>query len=301
MITYSLFSRFQGSLFGNLIGETLINRERSQFWWRIMSKKVMIKLIEKGEIMSEDWVVISPEKPSLSSGELILGILPLSLLFYDTPYQFQQQLNPLINLWDIPSETVKEIVFFNDLLGKILNEKLAKNTPVNLLEITDKVPLSWESSLQKIQEFLDKGTPLTEVNRYFRQQTSPEKTVIPLSLYCFNRTPNNFRLSVLQAVQTGCLLISTLTGTLSGAYNSVLGIPVPWRLAQQIDPDPPLSYQQIFTLWERWAGVDKVAQGETIGDKTAVSSPGVMQQRPPLMLISQKEYLQPTPIEGEND
>ncbi|MEA5536200.1 hypothetical protein [Crocosphaera sp. XPORK-15E] len=294
MINYSLFSRFQGGLLGNLIGETLINREKSQFWWRVMSEKVMMKLIEKGEITSEDWAVISPENPSLSSGELILGIFPLMLLFYDAPYQFQQQLEPLINLWNIPSETVKEIIFFYDLLGEILTEKLTKNSPLNLLDIAAKVPLSWETSLQKIQEFLDKGTPLTEVSRYFRQKMSPEKTIIPLSLYCFSRTPNNFRLSVLQGIKTGYPLISTLTGTLSGAYNSVLGIPIAWRLAQQIDRDCPLSYQQIFTLWEIWAGVDKVARGETMGDKTAVNSPGVMQQRPPLMLISQKEYLQPT-------
>ena len=110
--------------------------------------------------------------------------------------------------------------------------------------------------LEKIPIFLEKKTPLNEVKLFCRQQEEKDIKSLFLALYCYCRTPDNFRLSILQASQLNCSITTTITGTLSGTYNGFLGIPVNWRLALTQQADYDLWCQQINQLWAKWTGVE---------------------------------------------
>ncbi|MGB5771299.1 MAG: ADP-ribosylglycohydrolase family protein [Crocosphaera sp.] len=247
----SLLDRFKGALLGAIIADRINSPKTSSFNWQMMSQKLIINLIENENISPENWQGIAPEDLNINSGELILGILPLILFFQETEYLCYEQIKQFAKINNIRQETVDNIMLFRKIINLILTADNNKDAPCQSLKDILKV----SPSLQKIQTFLDNKIPLTEVQRHFRQQTILDINSLPLSLYCYCRTPDNFRLSILQASQINCSVITTLTGALSGAYNGFSGIPINWRLALTQEENHTLFLEQINQLWAKWTGV----------------------------------------------
>ncbi|GBF79411.1 ADP-ribosylglycohydrolase [Aphanothece sacrum FPU1] len=247
-----------------------------------MQQKITARLIERGELSQEDWQMIIPSESgknkSLPTGELTLGILPLIVFLFDTPYLLREQLQPLINLEQLSSQKIEDMLLWSELLGQLLSVKSLANS-------TDNQP--W----QQINVFLAQGTPLMEVKTYFKQQVTPEQFKMLLSVYCFRNNPEDFRLGVLRATQTGDAVITALTGALAGAYNGIKGIPLHWRLGIS-DPDKGASMQeQVKQLWAKWAGVYSPEQVHQEWETHEITSALIGQKYPTKRLISQKEYL----------
>ncbi|MEM8778064.1 MAG: ADP-ribosylglycohydrolase family protein [Cyanobacteria bacterium P01_G01_bin.49] len=289
-MNHSLLSRFQGSLFGSLIGPKIIPSEGSFFTWKTLSSTLILKLLENGEISQQDCQEIAGNIQDLKPGELILGTLPLILFFHQEPSLFWQQIDPLIYHGKIVPSTVEELRCGLEILRLIFSNNFQISEQVNLINHLAKISPPLNQSLNQIQSYLAEGTPLTEVIKLFRQKTIEQPTIFPLSLYCFYRTPTDFRLSMTQAAQTSNPTICALTGAFSGAYNSYSGIPRNWHLALEQDQSLSLCYQQISRLWAMWAGVGNCALIEIALENLGITSTVDQQPHLSLKLISQKEY-----------
>lgn len=272
-INNTILSRFQGSLFGSLIGTKLILSEPSFFLGQRLREQLLEKLLEKETISSVDWQEITPDPLSLTSSEWLIGLLPLILLFHDEPHLFWEHLDPLIAQNQLPSSIFEEIQLGFDCFRFILR---------------DKGPLTELGQI--IQTDLETERPLTEMLKICQKHSSDQFTSLRLSLYCFCRTPTHFRLSLGQAAQTQNVLICALTGALSGAYNGHIGIPRNWRLALSQEANLPRFQQQMVTLWAMWTGIDNFPPLQLSLQNVAVTSVSTPPQFPGLKLISQKEY-----------
>lgn len=242
----SLLNGFRGSLLGPIIAHKIINPKETVLNWQIISQKIIIDLIQKEIISPETCQAIASDDEQLTSGELILGILPLILFFHETEYLLSEQLEKIEKHINLTKKILEEAVLFRQIIYLIFKQE--EDCLKNIFDLSP--------SLKKIQTFLDNQIPLTELERQFRQQTVLDDNYLLLSLYCFSRTPDNFKLSILQASRFNNPLILSITATLSGAYNGYSNIPLPWRLTITPDKDYKRLYQQISQLWVKWAGVD---------------------------------------------
>ncbi|MDJ0601670.1 MAG: ADP-ribosylglycohydrolase family protein [Crocosphaera sp.] len=237
----SLLDSFRGCLLAPILTKNIKTQTTTLSNWEIISQKIIINLIQNETISTETCQNIASQNPSISSGEFILGILPLILFFHETETLLAEQLEKIEKNHKITTE----IILFRQIINLILKqeEDLLKNI-CNLSQ-----------SLEKLQMFLEHQTPLTEIRRQFRQQTVLDSHYLLLSLYCFTRTPDNFKLSILQASQLNHPLILPITAALSGAYNGYSNIPISWRLSIKQENNYDLWEQQIAQLWAKWVGV----------------------------------------------
>ncbi|MEL4895489.1 ADP-ribosylglycohydrolase family protein [Crocosphaera sp. Alani8] len=243
----SLLNSFRGTLLGPSIASKLIHQKKTQLHWETVNQKIIIDLIQNETISEEtSRVIISPNK-SLIPGEIILKILPLILFFYETENLLCEQLKRIEkNSVNFNQKIIEEVILFR----KIINLIIQRKNP--LLENICKV----SELTQNIHEILNRRTPLTEIKKQFQHKNVLESNYLLLSLYCFSRTPNNFKLSILQAKQFRDPVILGVTATISGAYNGYSGIPISWRLSMGLNQENNLKDEYITQLWAKWVGVD---------------------------------------------
>lgn len=245
-MSQSLLNSFQGILLGPIIAKQIIGQKQTEFNWEITNEKIIINLIENETIYLENCLTIISKDQEINSGELILKILPLILFFHETEYLLSEQLATISKHINLTEKVIQEVVLFRQIINLILDkqEKLLQNI-CNLSQ-----------SLEKVQNFLNNQIPLTEIKRQFRQKKVLDSNYLLLSLYCFARTPENFKLSILQASQFNHPVILGITAAISGAYNGYSGINIPWRLSMSLDNENNSREQQITQLWKKWVGVD---------------------------------------------
>lgn len=245
-MSQSLLNRFRGNLFGPIIATKIIEQKTTELNWKIINQKIIIDLINTEKISSKTCKSIISKDKKISSGELILRILPLILFFHETEYLLSEQLEKIARNNHINQNMIDDIMLFREIINLTLNSNTA-----SLTNSLTHIPL-----IEEIQTFLDNHTSLTELKKKFRHTTALNNNYLILSLYCFYRTPDNFKLSILQASRFNNPLILSITATLSGAYNGYSGIPIPWRLTISSEKNYNQLYQQISQLWVKWAGVD---------------------------------------------
>lgn len=245
----SLLNSFRGSLSGLKLVDFIHPKKQILFDSEIINQKIIIDLIKDETISKETTKTLSLIFKDLyiHPGEFILGILPLILFFHETETLLHEQLEKIKVCNKITQETIEDVILFKEIINLILNkEKLLVN---HFSAISP--------SLQKIETFLENQTTLTELKKQFRQKPDLDNNYLLLSLYCFCRTPDNLKLSILQASQFNHYLILGMTAVLSGAYNGYSGIPVSWRLNINLKDQENLCCQQISQLWAKWTGVDE--------------------------------------------
>ncbi|MDJ0509800.1 MAG: ADP-ribosylglycohydrolase family protein [Crocosphaera sp.] len=241
----SLLNCCRGMLLGATISQEIINQKETVLNWQVINQKIIIDLINKETISSETCQAIASEDEQISSGEFILGILPLIFFFHETEYLFSEQLEKIERYMDINSQVIEEAMLFRRIID--LTFKGQDNLLKNIF--------NFSPPLEQIQTFLENHTSLTQLKKKFKQNNNLDQHYLRLSLYCFYRTPNNFKLSILQASQFNNPLILGITASLSGAYNGYNDIPIPWRFMITQKKDYERLYQQISQLWAKWAGV----------------------------------------------
>ncbi len=245
----SLLNRFRGSLLGFKVANFISPEKQILLNWEIINQKIIIDLINNEKISREtcEAIPLILKDSSISPGEFTLIILPLILFFHETESLLYEQLETIKQYNDINPENIEKVMIFRKIINLILNKE--KPLLSYLLTISP--------SLEKIETFLDNRMTLTELKKQFRQKTTLDSNYLLLSLYCFYRTPDNFKLSILQASQFNYPVILGITAAISGAYNGYYGIPVSWRLNISLKDQENLLYQQISQLWAKWAGVDE--------------------------------------------
>ncbi|MBW4621402.1 MAG: ADP-ribosylglycohydrolase family protein [Cyanosarcina radialis HA8281-LM2] len=260
---YSLLSRFQGALLGAFLGEIYDSQLSPQSSPTVgVSSKIALlgaeSLIRVGKLDIEDWVRNTgiPER-SLSTAETAIAIVPMAMFFHENRSLLLQQIKSAAIAWDRTAESVEGVLAVGYAIAKALTEKVQ---PAALIpQILADFPNSQSEAIEElaqVQELLVQKSSLEMATSKLCRGKKSETAAIAMGFYCFLSTPEDFPLSVRRAIRSSCQPRTTaaIAGTLSGAYNSLSGIPLQWSLtSNQIDP------QQIGQIAARllavWSGV----------------------------------------------
>lgn len=299
---YSLLNRFQGTLGGSLLGELwcnhLLGKEEGLSAWQQMSFKLTQYLIQSHQLTQPDWEQIFQSQQNclranypVNSAEIALATLPLTVFWHDSFQFLQEQLQQVAAIGQYPADLVEDVLIWGYAIALALREKLDTNRLIaQLLSRFAQAQTPLLAKLEQVDSLLDRGIGLNQaVAQLSGHHPSPQVT-IALAFYCFGYTPEDFSLCMARAQQSGYQLPMTaaLSSALAGAYNSFSGIPGRWRLWLKRHPASEKIEQQSKQLFSVWAGV---YQPDTalVPVIAAVASPQVMQPRPSLQIISQKE------------
>ena len=312
---YSLLNRFRGALLGSFIGE-ILGRESCQN--RVMKKSFLIfppsgdiqsnpilsdwsrlatcgakSFIHYGRLNLDDWWLLFGKqqssvllKSSASPSEMAIATLPIAVFFHDDEVKLREQLLQTADLWQPQPHASQGALAVAYAIALALTEKLDVATfiPRTVAYLGNSDP-SLVQQLERVQELLSQKTGLevamNQLRRGIQNPGEPLKrphTTIALALYCFLSTPEDFRLCVSRAIATNQPQAATLTGTLAGVYNSLIGIPVSWRLAANGMSSGIERLQLADSLLEAWAGVYNIAATDQL-QRLTVAAPRVIQPR----------------------
>lgn len=313
---YSLLNRFRGALLGSLMGDilgkagcqslplnevwlTVLKAEDAQSSsliseWSQLATDGVESLIHCGRLDLDDWMLSSEGtlsevllKSALSSSEAAVATLPIALFFHEDEVKLRQQLLACSVIWQDNSDTTEGVLAVAYAIALALTEKLSVDTliPRTLAYLgTSQTPLV--KQLEQIQRLLEQGAGLDKTLCQLRRDAqsrgeplSGYHTSIALAFYCFLSTPEDFRLCISRAACTyQPQTTATLTGALAGVYNSLIGIPVGWRLAANRLSSGLHRLQLADHLLEVWSGVYDLSASAKM-KCLAVAAPRVIQPR----------------------
>lgn len=291
---YSLLARFQGGLLGSAIAEIVAHPSTNKLEPSPSSIQLSLLpiLLESGNLEAIEWQEIY-QKQRLgggcnrmpNGGELAVLTLPLALLCHDSAGRLEAMLGDFLNAWELPPASLPELHLWGQIIALILRDKLQ---PRYLISQLLKSPTPLEPQLEAVQRCLGQNMPLNQFISNFEEESSQFQAIIA-AIFCFTNTPADFRLSTLRAAQAERQLagVAALTGSLAGTYNSVSGIPAPWRLAVQKTPALRKIPQQAEALLATWSGNCCCLTGD-FSARLAVAAGGTIQPRRSWQMISQR-------------
>jgi ADP-ribosylglycohydrolase len=179
----------------------------------------------------------------------IISAVPVALFFHEDEAKLRQNLQQVADVWQDDSVLKDGTLAIGYAIASALKEKLNRDTliPQTISYLDAETPLV--TQLRQVQTLLEQGAPKEmALNKLIPRQTAPPPNFpVALAFYCFLSTIEDLRLSVLRAARCPQAQVTcAIAGAISGAYNSVAGIPPAWRLAleQQKGDTSPLA-----TLW----------------------------------------------------
>ncbi len=297
---YSLLSRFRGSLLGTALGEvyqspfqlstTPICSKKSDFWLQVAIRGSQ-SLIDCGRLDLEDWKhrgnKLQQSEPTSKIGfaslsNAAIATLPVALFFHEDQLTLKAQLQQAAKLWLPAGQTPTGVLAMGYAIAQALTERLNPDTliPQTLVYLEEycqdaKPSLrAFIQQLEQVQNLLEQKAGLEKTVTQICRHPFTDTIPIALAFYCFLSTTEDFHLALARAVRTGYQPQTTaaLTGALSGAYNSLAGIPIVRRL----------TATEMVSLADRllavWSGVHITATDDRV-QWSAVAAPRVMQQR----------------------
>lgn len=212
--------------------------------WRSSPQTTPPSSTGKGNSYEEGYAVMWPAKSDADWG--IIATVPVALFFHEDEEKLRQNLQQVADVWQDDSVLKDGTLAIGYAIALALKEKLDPSTliPETLKYLDVDTPLVQQ--LAQVQALLAEGAGLEMVLRSLigRQVTPHPNTPIALAFYCFLSTLEDLRLSVVRAARCPQPQItSAIAGALSGAYNSIGGIPVGWRLAlgKEKEENSPLT------------------------------------------------------------
>ena len=303
---YSLLSRFRGVLLGSVLGDALTTRVQCSSllpgiqqpdWYNIINyqssewtdklERVCLMMNESSQLEQPTW-----QQKSWSSGESAYLALPIILFYHENHNLLRQQLGRIARYWQWSAEVLEDVLIWGYIVALILKEKLdTKNIIEQLLVGVGAKQTILFQQLRQLESWLSENLSLEQVVK--KLSTQNREWSIPLSLYCFRSTPENFYLSISRATQdrARAKITAMLTGALAGGHNGIMGIPTAWRKLSYQN----LSYREIDRqgkiLFDNWSGV--YSKGQKLDEdrikRKAIAAPGTIQTRSSVLVISQQE------------
>lgn len=299
---YSLLSRFRGSLLGSLLGEILVSRSQdscdSSFliscpkdsssvaalmttqsnWSKVVTSGIN-SLIQLGRLELKDWQIDSSAsdlvKNTVNSSEAALAMLPIALFFHDDQLKLRQQLLAAADWYQVESEAI--LVAGYAIAFAITETVNPQNLIPKILASLGTTQSAIGQQLQQVQSLIEASVPVEiAVNQLYLSSKQPANS-IALALYCFLSTPEDFQISISRTrhISNKFPLVAPLTGAISGAYNSNVGIPVSWRLAANkinLNSDKQQLAERLFAVW---SGAYDISVIESF-DWAAIAAPRVI-------------------------
>ena len=196
------------------------------------------------------------------------------------------------------AEIKQDILAWSYLLNSLLNNK-SESRQINFNLVVERSLNNLESKETRLTQQLNlvvqavkSGMSLHQLLDKMSSNGNMRQTAIALSWYCFVTTPHDFRISVQRAASIKpnvAKFTAALTGTLSGAYNGIIGIPWNWRSSISKNPNYSSENQLVMKLFKTWLGVYSIDSNQESynPELDAVASPQMIQPRQTLKIISQ--------------
>ncbi|MBR8832263.1 MAG: hypothetical protein N5P05_003515 [Chroococcopsis gigantea SAG 12.99] len=276
---YPRWKCFQGGLLGGFLGESLqVSTGRDYLNYGLIPHTQFV----------QKWLNnLCAERPEnniliVSEQEYILSIFPLILRWHDQPSYWRQQLIIMGNSSHICAEVQEIGLLWGSVLSFILLEQVnPKEILTSLLNNID----GKCNNLLLIKELIESGCSYkTGCKKLLKLKL--KQVEVMLALYGFILTPDDVRLCLCRAGggKNERYFTAYLTGTILGLYNSIGGVPLSWRVQIEDHPTVKKLFDQAGELYRVWCGM----YGELSLD-AAVASPGIIQPRGGVKVISQRE------------
>ena len=295
----ALLHRFQGALVGALLGEWLGQLGESHF--AQVSNYAAGELPEQplplsnligyyAQILAEPGVPWADRTPpssdglplaTLSTSAAAVGLLPLALFFHDADEHRADYLQAATATWQNPQLALPGLTLVAQAIALLLRERFTPLTMIPQLLQAD-APQSWQAPLAQVQTQLGQSAGLHAMQQSLAPCCPPlsEARAIALAFYCFLSTPAAFELALCRALRLGLPTPTlALVGALSGAYNSLSGLPIGWRLSATRAYRGSASPLALANhLWATWAGVYQPTTDSAARLTSAIAAPQVIRQ-----------------------
>ncbi|WP_304010936.1 hypothetical protein [Cylindrospermopsis raciborskii] len=232
IMRYSLRDRVRGIFLGMLVGETLTTEESVGLGEiGILSSQ---SLINRGRLEIEEWWNNYQNKRFTSTaGMIVVAALPLAIFYHEDSDKFKENLQQLLKFGNADLEERDNALAWGYVLIKCLTETLNTVTLIpEIIDFLEKTTSPLPESLLKLNNLLKQQAGMVRIGAEFNLQENISHNMA-LSLYCFLSSVEDFKLSLLRSnkqAQISNCYCSVLTGVISGAYNSIQGIPVNWKI-----------------------------------------------------------------------
>lgn len=287
---YPLSKRFQGALLGAFLGRDLAerwlkppfparsgaeysgieprDRSQSEPWkWEASVLALTASLIQNRQFdaahcrqMLQTEVHKPGERPTPTPGESAIVALPVILFFHEDATECRRQLRQFATFWpdaDGDSEREAAVLAMGAAIAEILRVPTdTRRLLPSLLETLSPETLL-RQQLERVQIGLTRPATLAEMESHL---PAAEDSALALGLYCFLSTPLDPDLTLRRAarVRSQPRQTATLSAILSGAHNSLSGIPIAGRLARDgnTDIDEARLLKFAKALADAWAGIE---------------------------------------------
>jgi len=235
---YSLPIRVRGIFLGAFLGESLAcgNEKSSQGLCDLGKMSVLgsQSLIALGRLDVDDWLN-RQQQASLNFtpikdfwGHIILATLPIVVFYHEDNQKLRENLLQILVAWKVDPMLRDAALAVGFAIAQSLTERIHRLTLIpQTISFLGQTSTSFPERLSKVH------TLLTDKSLLGKKPTSPTFALkledeITQIFYYFLNTLEDFQLTVLQAISSPAR--GAITGALSGAYNSIIGIPVNWQI-----------------------------------------------------------------------
>ncbi|AFZ28166.1 ADP-ribosylglycohydrolase [Cylindrospermum stagnale PCC 7417] len=306
---YSLVSRFRGTILGAFLGESLAKGGENPINCACGTGTMVIlgaeSLIALGSLDLNDWLKRHQQAPvhlqvtDVSSAKIILATLPITLFFHEDKIKLREKLLQGAQLWENDPLVRDGILAVGYAVAQSLTEKLDPIQIIpQIISFLGDTQTSLPQQLLKVNILLNEGAGLEKAQAELNREEKISNT-IAIAFYCFLSTLEDFRLAVLRATHNDdSQATGAITGALSGAYNSTVGIPANWLFLYSPKNSPAWeqsSFSQMVELADAlaavWSGVynldlhpreltaEKCATSFDSATRTVFAAPRVIRSR----------------------
>jgi hypothetical protein len=280
-----LLARFQGTLIG---GNTIyINPQQIAPNQLSMDATPAImagidSLIRCNGFDEADWVSSTSramqshykERNSLA----ILAMTPLILFFHDDRVKLREIIISVSQGLHLDWEICSSAIAIGYIVSRSITETFASRKVLTelALEMTNLHP-SLLQQLTIIEWALNRPTSLSQFSKQLTSDIHPTISATAIAIYSFFSTPEEFSLTILRAYHSDSdnRLTCAISGILSGAYNSLSGIPINGDIATQKRARWMEAAENLLNLWSGSTGASKLGGSLVL----SIASPRVIQGR----------------------
>ncbi|BDA70925.1 hypothetical protein CAL7716_050910 [Calothrix sp. PCC 7716] len=244
---YTLKSRFQGTIAGALLGLELAKDSKLEL---IRQAYIEItfsckSLIAQGKFDSNSFCAINqadtPLNQQLNQQVLLntlFSALPVILFFHEDLSKLRYNLLEVSRVHSHNLIVRDSVLAIGYTIAQSLNEKLSQSSIFSeIIRFIGETPTNTPQQLVTVNSLLKQQVSLEQAFTELHK-VNTLSNVVAIAFYTFFKSLEDFCLSVSLNLNGKILsfnnhdyyLSSVMTGALSGAYNSALGIPISWQI-----------------------------------------------------------------------
>ncbi|MBD2306841.1 ADP-ribosylglycohydrolase family protein [Chroococcidiopsis sp. FACHB-1243] len=292
-MSYSIHSRFRGTMLGMAVGEVANHpRLKAKLSERAIDNSSQSELLDSvlqgiktlialGRFDYEAWHKSMTKELTGNSIASPLATLPISVFFHENELKLRQNLQLALVAIDRDEPESRDGTL---AIGQAIATALqAKSNPIEIISqaiaFVGASPTATAAKLSQVKELLDERVGL---ERAIAQLGQPHElsSQIALAFFCYLSTPADFRLTVQRAaISDRSGVTSAIAGALSGAYNGVASIPATQALAIGVTNQTEVL-RLCDVLVAVWSGVYQQSDRATANNQiVAIAAPKIVRRR----------------------